>query len=60
MGKKQRNPRPDRNIRIRGERRQHIDETKLSLAIWLLAKGIVEDRTKSKPDVPEASSGEAA
>ena len=32
-------------IRVRGKRLDEIDETKLSLAYWLLAKRLVDDRT---------------
>jgi hypothetical protein len=57
MGKKRNKGQPEKRIRIRGERRAQIDEAKLSLALWLLAKGIVEDRTKPKRSEP---SGEEA
>lgn len=32
-------------IRVRGKRLDQIDPTKLSLAYWLLAKQLVEDKT---------------
>lgn len=32
-------------IRVRGKRLEEIDETKLALAYWLLARKIAEDRT---------------
>lgn len=32
-------------IRVRGKRLTDIDDTKLTLAYWLLAKRIVEDKT---------------
>ena len=45
----------EKRIRIRSKRLEEIDESKLALAVWLMAKQIVEDRTK-KPDSREASS----
>lgn len=40
--------RPMQNrIRVRGKRRE-ADETKLTLAYWLLAKQLVEDRTNPR------------
>ena len=32
-------------IRVRGKRLDQVDESKLTLAYWLLAKKIVEDKT---------------
>lgn len=55
-------------IRIREERLDKLDETKMEVAIWLLAKGAVEDRTqRSQPSPPvkdvddalDAGNGEA-
>ncbi len=31
-------------IRVRGKRRTPVDETNLTLAYWLLAKQVIEDR----------------
>lgn len=40
-------------IRIRSERLDSLDETKMEVAIWLLAKKAVEDRTqRSQPSPP--------
>lgn len=37
-------------IKIREDRLENLDTTKFEVAIWLLAKGIVEDRTqRSQP-----------
>jgi hypothetical protein len=62
-------------IRIREERLERLDTTKFEVAIWLLAKGLVEDRTqRSQPkpvnheevvdqvveDGEDAATGEAA
>lgn len=35
---------PKKRLRVRTKRRQEIDNTKLSLALWLVAKGIVENK----------------
>ncbi len=35
-------------IRVRGKRLDQVDETKLTLAYWLLAKQLVEDRTEPR------------
>ena len=47
---------PEKRIRIRSKRLEEIDDTKLALAVWLMAKGIVEDRTSRTDD---AGGGEA-
>jgi hypothetical protein len=47
MAKKRSRSSAPRRIRARGIRRAPIDETKLALAIWLLAKQIVEDRSNT-------------
>ena len=45
--------RKQRNIRIREDRLSKLDGTKMEVAIWLLAKGKVEDRTKrARPASP--------
>jgi hypothetical protein len=54
-------------IVIREDRLSKLDETKMSVALWLLAKGAVEDRTqRSQPapptrdvvDLPPAEGGD--
>jgi len=35
-------------IRVRGKRLDQVDETKLTLAYWLLAKQLVEDKTNPR------------
>jgi len=47
--------RKQRNIRIREDRLSKLDGTKMEVAIWLLAKGKVEDRTKRSQPAPPAS-----
>jgi hypothetical protein len=45
--------RKHRNIKIREDRLSKLDGTKMEVAIWLLAKGKVEDRTqRSRPAPP--------
>ena len=45
--------RKPRNIKIREDRLSKLDETKMEVAIWLLARGTVEDRTeRSQPSSP--------
>jgi hypothetical protein len=48
MGKKK--------VRIRSKRLDQLDEAKLSLALWLIARDLVEDETA--PPAPEISDGE--
>lgn len=43
-------PRAEKRIRVRSKRLDQIDETKLALAVWLIAKGLVEDRTNDDAD----------
>jgi hypothetical protein len=40
-------------IRVRGKRLDQVDETKLTLAYWLLAKQLVADKTH--PRLPSAA-----
>ena len=62
-------------LRIREDRLENLDTTKMAVAIWLLAKGNIEDRTqRSQPkpvnheevvdqvveDGEDAATGEAA
>jgi hypothetical protein len=49
--------RKERNIKIREDRLSQIDVTKMEVAIWLLAKGKVEDRTQRSQPAPPASQG---
>jgi hypothetical protein len=44
--------RKPRKIRIREERLESLDTTKFEVAIWLLAKGVVEDRTRRSQPRP--------
>jgi hypothetical protein len=44
--------RKQRNIRIREDRLSKLDTTKMEVAIWLLAKGKVEDRTQRSQPAP--------
>jgi hypothetical protein len=44
-----------KKIRVRSRRLTDLDESKLSLAVWLLAQDIVEDETDTKLDLPVAS-----
>lgn len=39
-------------IKIREERLDSLDTTKFEVAIWLLAKGVVEDRTQRSQPKP--------
>lgn len=44
--------RKQRNIKIREDRLSKLDGTKMEVAIWLLAKGKVEDRTDRPQPAP--------
>jgi hypothetical protein len=44
-------------IRIREDRLSQIDTTKMEVAIWLLAKKKVEDRTQRSQPSPPAREG---
>jgi hypothetical protein len=46
-----------KRIRIRAKRLDEIDETKLALAFWLIAKDVVENKTNlvKKPHKGKAS-----
>lgn len=39
-------------IRIREDRLENLDTTKFEVAIWLMAKGVVEDRTQRSQPSP--------
>lgn len=43
--RRQRKPMDGNRIRVRGRRREAIDETKLALAYWLLAQQLAQDKT---------------
>jgi hypothetical protein len=47
--------RKQRSIKIREDRLSKLDGTKMEVAIWLLAKGKVEDRTQRSQPTPPAS-----
>jgi hypothetical protein len=47
--------RKQRNIKIREDRLSKLDGTKMEVALWLLAKGTVEDRTKRSQPAPPAT-----
>jgi hypothetical protein len=51
-----------KKIRVRSKRLDQVDESKLALALWLLSRGIVEDRTsrpsRSKPSGTPNGGGE--
>jgi hypothetical protein len=47
--------RKHRSIKIREDRLSKLDGTKMEVAIWLLAKGKVEDRTERSQPAPPAS-----
>lgn len=46
-----------RNIKIREDRLDKLDSTKMEVAIWLLAKGMVEDRTQRSRSAPPSKAG---
>ncbi len=41
-----------RNIKIREERLEHLDTTKMEVAIWLLSRKKVENRTQRSQPKP--------
>jgi hypothetical protein len=47
--------RKPRSIKIREDRLSKLDGTKMEVAIWLLARGKVEDRTQRVQPAPPAS-----
>lgn len=47
--------RKPRSIKIREDRLSKLDGTKMEVAIWLLAKGKVEDRTQRSQPIPPTS-----
>lgn len=50
---------PTGTIRLRAKPLDHVDEEKLTLAFWMLAKKIVEDRTSGEQLTREAVVREA-
>jgi len=48
--------RRDKHIKVRGKRLSELDDTKLALAIWLLAREVVIDRTERPQPVPKSES----
>ncbi|HYM55251.1 MAG TPA: hypothetical protein VES97_07795 [Solirubrobacteraceae bacterium] len=44
--------RKQRSIKIREDRLSQIDVTKMEVAVWLLAKGSVEDQTQRSQPAP--------
>jgi hypothetical protein len=44
--------RKQHSIKIREDRLERLDTTKFEVAIWLLAKGIVEDQTQRSQPKP--------
>lgn len=51
--------RPEKRIRVRSKSLDEVDETKLALAVWLMAKGIVEDRTTKDAEATDGSDSPA-
>jgi hypothetical protein len=49
--------RKPRNIKIREDRLESLSTEKLEVAIWLLARGTVEDRTERSQPASPASDG---
>lgn len=48
-----------KRVRVRSKRLDQLDEGKLSLALWLLARGIVEDKvSKAPPATASAKDGD--
>lgn len=50
-----RNKQPLKRVRVRSKRLDEIDETKLALAFWLMAKRMVEEEdaaTEREPSAP--------
>ena len=40
---------PKKRVRVRSKRLDQLDETKLALAIWLIARDLVTDATTPPP-----------
>lgn len=50
---KQRKPRVGKITRVRSKRLDQLDESKLALAFWLLAKQIVAEDSEAQPNQPQ-------
>ena len=48
----------NKRIRVRSKRLSQVDETKLSLALWLIARGMVEDKTEPPKEKDTAARSE--
>lgn len=46
-----------RDVRVRGKRLNEVDETKLALAVWMLARKLVVDGTEQEPASAGAATG---
>ena len=51
---------PEKRVRVRSKSLAQIDETKLSLAMWLMAKRIVEEEAERNPLDTEPTRRKAA
>ncbi len=51
--------RKERNIKIREQRNSKLDDTKMQVAVWLIAKGLVEERTDRPQPVPKLSADDS-
>jgi hypothetical protein len=49
-----------KKVRIRAKRLDQIDETKLSLAVYLIARSLVEDKTIAPVDEAEGTDNHSA
>lgn len=52
MGQRRR----DKRIKVRGKRLNQLDDTKLALAVWLLSREVVIDRTERQQPLPKSDS----
>ena len=50
------NSKGEKRLRVRTRRLKEVDTTKLSLALWLVAKGIVEDKGEGDAETGAADS----
>jgi hypothetical protein len=41
-----------RKVRVRSKRLAQLDDSKLALAVWLIARDLVQDETSLPPDAP--------
>lgn len=49
---------PKRKVRIRAKRLDQLDESKLALAVWLIARDLAEDKTT--PPINDGTVNESA